>query len=83
MSQKLPPLGNTLFTWKYISKYKSEWEKFLKSIADYVMDERWIKISEEGVEFFDENGEYLFLSKLSTFLRPDGGGQRSKKPYCL
>ena len=47
-------LKNTFFTFKRIEKYKRQYECFLKSITDYLVDGGiWWKENKDGVEFFD------------------------------
>ena len=44
----------TLFSFQWMEKYKRQYECFLKSIADYLVDEgTWWRETTEGVEFCD------------------------------
>ena len=44
----------TLFSFQWMEKYKRQYEFFLKSIADYLVDEgTWRRENTEGVEFCD------------------------------
>ena len=45
---------NTVISFHWIKKYKSQYQCLLKSIADYLTDKgKWWKEVEDGVEFFD------------------------------
>ena len=47
-------LNETLFSFQWMGKYKRQYEYFLRSIADYLVDEgTWWRETTEGVEFCD------------------------------